>query len=96
MANHWSGAGLENGADFAGALKHIAWLHQRDTVGDAEFLQTIVTGATWPRARLCSQGVKSCSMCERCGMAPEIDLHWYYDCPANDLIDDRITNETKS
>ena len=82
-AKHFVGGEMQDGADFSVARRHIQTLEKNGCPEQAALLETIVTGATWPRDRLLSCGYVLDAKCPRCHHAVETNHHRCYDCEHN-------------
>eukprot|EP00959_Pyramimonas_sp_CCMP1952_P044971 939475-Pyramimonas_sp.AAC.1 len=86
-SNHFCGDGLERGADLTVFKSLHAKLVKDGSYSDAALLCCIVSGGTWPEARLQDAGYLTDGMCPRCGVARETTLHRVWGCSSNDQID---------
>ena len=93
-----NGSGLENGAPhFGPAGKAHAKFTKRGEHKKAKAIELIVNNKVWTKHRLLEAGIitEHEANCDRCGEALETDLHRYYDCKANDSINDDAVRKTQ-
>ena len=94
-AKHWSGGGLESGADVTVVKKHLRWYEKRGDWASYGALNVAATGAAWPRGRCHESGMLGGPRCERCGAPTEDSVHTIWECEANNSIEDKIMDATK-
>lgn len=93
-----NGAGLDQGLpSYDPAAKAHTKLVKAGNYKMAKALELIVNNKTWSKQRLLDAGIISevQAVCGRCGEATETDMHKYYQCKANDLIDCEAVTSTK-
>lgn len=94
-----NGAGLGQGLpNYEPVAKAHAKLMKAGDHKAAKALELIVNNKVWSKHRLLDAGIITTDQttCERCGDAVEADLHKYYQCKANDLIDcEAVTNTSQ-
>ena len=53
-----------------------------------------MAAATWPNQRVHDAYPDVSSICSRCGLEPETDLHMLWQCPCNNDIDDDAVRDS--
>ena len=82
-AEHMSGKGMENGADFFILKKHLLHYQKKGMDDCHQALQVIAAGACWPRTRKLEAGLLGSATCVRCGHPAEDDTHFFWGCEKN-------------
>ena len=89
-SKHWSGAGLQDGADLTVARRHLKKLADTEAGALRGLGLAVVTAAMWPRARQVQDGKADNATCLRCGAGTEDDFHVVWGCSCNSEIKDPI------
>jgi hypothetical protein len=92
------GHGLQAGADLTVIKKVMARLRASGEGHLAGAIACTAAGGQWTQSRLArtAKPMASTSTCPRCQAAEETEKHRYYQCAANDDIDDRRVSGTRS
>ena len=93
MGSHL-GAGLGDGTDLTTFHRFRNQRTRREEHSQVALLNTIAVGAMWPQERLFKAGLTDTPTCQRCNAADDTDLHWIWECPDNQTIDDPAARRT--
>ena len=85
-AKHYSGQGLEQGADLYSARLMVRKLRARGKHGEAGIRLNIVTGGFWTQKRRFDCGLEDSPLCPRCHKEPETGFHRIWGCACNEDI----------
>ena len=93
-AQHHDGLGIENGINWDYTLRYVRALRKIPNLySHRAALETIMSGACWPAARVASINPLFSSRCMRCGAEVETSLHTFWTCPANNnLTEEEVTS----
>ena len=93
-ADHYNGLGLQNGIHYNATSALLRKFKHKDHAYTS-LLETIISGATWPASRINEIQLEFSPKCPRCGAETEDAFHCYWDCPANDNIQDTRVADTQ-
>jgi len=96
--NHYNGKGIQDGIDIENTLRLLRKIKCKQDNCDNKIkacLETVMSARSWPAARINQAYPEVPNKCLRCGLAPEDDLHVYWQCPANKNIDDPCVKDTQ-
>ena len=86
---------MEQGVDLSVGKRLLTSLRRQGQCGPAGVLKCTLEGGQWTQDRIWqASGGKGSNICPRCGKDPETAKHRYYECEANERIDDRIMQES--
>ena len=96
-ANHYNGKGMEDGIDAMNTLRHIRNIKTKSDVSYQykAALETIMSGCSWPAARISTINPLHSDMCPRCGICVETDFHAFWGCAKNADIDHEYVSESQ-
>ena len=84
---------LKNGLHINSTFRVLRNMKQGFT-SEKCLLETILSGAMWPAKRIHECNEDYSPMCPRCGGAEETAFHCFWDCPANNDIEDEYITRT--
>ena len=80
-SKHYNGKGIQNGIDWATTLGYLNKFRKRGEIDRANAMETIISGACWPQARVAEIHPEVSPMCQYCFSEPEDALHFFWTCP---------------
>ena len=86
-SKHHHGIGIQYGIDWAITLRFLNGLRKKGLSNMANAMETIISAACWPLARVAEIHPEVSPICEYCMSEPEDDLHFYWTCPRHDLCE---------
>ena len=92
-SKHINGTGMERNVDWKVTLALIHSLKGKDDYAFRCALEAIISGSTWPNARIHEVNTSHSELCPRCGVV-DSDLHTFWLCPANANIDHSAITST--
>ena len=93
-AQHHNGGGLEGGLDYHNTLAVMRSLSSRQYQYKCT-LEAIMTATIWTAQRVHDINTQVSPICPRCGAESETDLHRYWQCKANNNIEDEAVQDTQ-
>ena len=93
-AGHFSGEGMAGGVDFTAVKRHLKHYSAHGMEDKYYALCTIASGACWPRSRKHKEDLLGDPKCIRCGHSVEDDTHFFWQCPANNLLENEDVKAT--
>ena len=94
-SKHYNGKGIEHGIDWATTLKYVNKLRKRGEIDRANAMETIISGACWPQARVAEIHPEVSPDCPHCLAEPEDALHFFWTCPRHDACEAEEVVETQ-
>ena len=94
-AEHYNGKGIDKGIDFSATLSVLRSLKGNHYAFKCA-LETVISAATWPNARVAEAYPQVSPKCVRCGAENDDALHCFWQCPANNNIEEESVSSTQS
>ena len=91
---HYCGKGMSEGVHFSATLALMRNFKPAQ-FSDKCLLETLISAACWSAERIHSINPEYSNVCPRCGNAVETPLHCYWECPANQNIDEPAVQKTQ-
>ena len=95
-SEHYCGAGIQDGIDWDSSLSLVRNIkcnitHKYKLKCTVE---SVMSGSCWPGSRINEIYPEVSPQCSRCNHPCESALHTFWQCPANDLIDNEAIRNT--
>ncbi len=95
-ASHYDGLGMHEGIDFHATMAVIRSLSSNQYYYYKCAIESILAATTWPNQRVHECYSHVSPICSRCGSAPDNSIHCFWQCPANNNIEDDDVSRTQN